>query len=257
MQPWEDALVRNGSVGFLPGDGASICVGLWEELGRSQKTGEPTTMLRNIPLFSDLSEPDLAVLSSHTNTKKFPKNAIIINEGDRTDSLYVILSGKVRAFLSDEHGKEIVLDIEGPGEYFGEIALLDEAPRSASVMTVEPCTFAIISKDDFKECLSKHPDIAINLIRELTRRIRLLTNNVKGLALRDVYGRVARTLSSLAKEENGQQAIPEKLTQQEIANMVGASREMVSRILKDLTSGGYIKIENRRITIRRKLPAGW
>ncbi len=214
-------------------------------------------MLQNIPFFSDLSESDLEVLSSHTVTKKFPKNTIIINEGDRTDSLYVILSGKIRVFLSDEHGKEIVLDTEGAGGYFGEIALLDEAPRSASVMTVEPCTFAIISKDDFRSCLSKNPDIAINLIRELTRKIRMLTDNVKGLALRDVYGRVARTLSNLAKEENDQQVITEKLTQQEIANMVGASREMVSRIMKDLTAGGYIKIDHKRITITRKLPAGW
>lgn len=213
---------------------------------------------RGIPLFSSLTESDLATVSRHAVTKTFPKNAIIINEGDTTDSLYVILSGRVKAFLSDEQGREIILDIEGLGDYFGEIALLDEPPRSASVMTLESSRFSIISKNDFKKCLANDPDIAIALIKELTHRIRMLTDNVKGLALRDVYGRVAKTLSNLAKrEENGKRVIAEKLTQQELANMVGASREMVSRILKDLTTGGYIKIEDKRIIIERKLPAGW
>lgn len=214
-------------------------------------------MLKNIPLFSGLAESDLAILSNHAVTKKFSKNTIIINEGDDTDSLYVILSGKVKAFLSDEQGKEIILNIEGPGQHFGEIALLDEAPRSASVMTLEPSSFLIISKHDFKDCLAKNPDIAISLIKELTHRIRALTSNVKGLALRDVYGRVAETLLNLAVEENGTLAVSERPTQQELANMVGASREMVSRILKDLTAGGYIQIQDRKITIKRRLPSGW
>jgi CRP/FNR family cyclic AMP-dependent transcriptional regulator len=214
-------------------------------------------MLGNIPLFSSLSESHLQTLSAHAVTRTFPKNAIIVNEGDTSDSLYIIVSGKVKIFLSDEQGKEIILDLQGPGEYFGEIALLDEAPRSASVMTLDASSFLIISKYDFREYLGKNPDIAFDLIRELTRRIRTLTANVKGLALRDVYGRVAAALSSLATNENDKLAINEKLTQQDIANMIGASREMVSRILKDLTAGGYVKIEDKKIIIQKKLPAGW
>ena len=214
-------------------------------------------MIENIPLFSGLAESDLAILSNHAVTRKFPINTIIISEGDTTDALYVILSGKVKAFLSDEHGKEVILDIVGPGGYFGEIAPLDDAPRSASVMTLEPSSFLIISKSDFRDCVAKNPDIAINLISELTHRIRMLTGNVKGLALRDVYGRVVETLLNLAKEKDGRLTIADKLTQQDLANMVGASREMVSRILKDLTTGGYITIEDRRITITKRLPAGW
>lgn len=214
-------------------------------------------MLGNIPLFSSLSESDLQALSAHAFTRAFPKNAIIVNEGDTSDSLYIIVSGKVKVFLSDEQGKEIILDTQGPGEYFGEIALLDEAPRSASVMTLDASTFLIISKNDFREYLGKNPDIAFGLIRELTRRIRTLTASVKGLALRDVYGRVAAALSSLATNENGKLVINEKPTQQDIANMIGASREMVSRIFKDLTAGGYVKIEDKKIIIQKKLPAGW
>ena len=138
-------------------------------------------MIENIPLFSGLAESDLAILSSHAVTRKFPINTIIISEGDTTDALYVILSGKVKAFLSDEHGKEVILDIVGPGEYFGEIAPLDDAPRSASVMTLEPSSFLIISKSDFRDCVAKNPDIAINLISELTHRIRMLTGRYDSL----------------------------------------------------------------------------
>ena len=214
-------------------------------------------MLGNIPLFSSLSEPDLQALSAHAAARTFPKNAIIINEGDTSNSLYIIASGKVKIFLSDEQGKEIVLDIQGPGEYFGEIALLDEAPRSASVMTIDASRFLVISKNDFSDYLGRNPDIALRLIRELTRRVRMLTASVKDLALRDVYGRIAAALSKLATSEGEKLVINQKLTQQDIANMIGASREMVSRIFKDLTAGGYVKIEDKKIIIQKELPTGW
>ncbi|MFQ6023325.1 MAG: Crp/Fnr family transcriptional regulator [Acidiferrobacterales bacterium] len=216
-----------------------------------------TDMLKNIPLFANLSEADLAKLESHAVTKTFPKNSIIINEGDTTDSLYITVSGKVKAFLRNERDKEVILSIQGPGEYFGEIALLDEAPRSASVMTLENSSFLIITQASFRACLGEHPDIAISLIRGLTHRVRALTDSVKSLALEDVYGRIAKTLSHLAQEEDGKLIIRGKLTQQDIAAMVGASREMVSRIFKDLTAGGYIKIEDKKITLEKKLPARW
>lgn len=215
------------------------------------------TMLRNVPLFSTLSESELRTVSEHAQRRSYAKNTILITEGDETDSLYCILSGKVKVFLSDEQGKEIILDSQEAGEHFGEIALLDENPRSASVMTTEPSELIVISKNDFRECIAKNPDIAINLIKELALRIRALTDNVKGLALYDVYGRTIRVLSKLAREQEDELAIPRKLTQQELANMVGASREMISRIQKDLKSGGYINIEDNKIVIKKKLPAGW
>ncbi len=214
-------------------------------------------MLQNIPLFSVLGQDDLDAISSHAVTKSYPKNSVIINEGDHTDSLYVILSGKVKVFLTDEQLKEVIVDIQRAGDYFGELALLDEAPRSASVMTLEKSTFLIISKTSFKNCLVKHPEIGFNLIRELTHRLRATTENVKSLALMDVYGRIARTLLQLAKQDDGRYVISDKLTHQDLANMVGASREMVSRIMKDLAKGGYIAIEDKRIAIKEKLPPGW
>jgi len=214
-------------------------------------------ILKNIPLFADLKDDELDSIASHANTKSFPKNSIIINEGDDTSSMYIILSGKIKAFLSNEDGKEVILGIMGTGDYFGELSILDPSPRSASIMTMEPCKFIIINKENFEQSLDDHPDIARNMITELTRMIRKLTENVRGLALLDVYGRVAHTLLDMAEDENDVKVINQKLTHQDIARMVGSSREMVSRIMKDLQKGGYITSESKRIVINEKLPPGW
>lgn len=214
-------------------------------------------MLSKIDLFADMPEEDLQAVSNLAATRTYPKNTIIISEGDDSDSLYCVLSGKVKVYLSDDDGREIIINILGEGEYFGELALLDDAPRSASVMTLEETKLAVISKSAFENCLSKNPQLALHIIRELSKRMRNLTQNVKSLALMDVYGRVARTLLDMAEPTGDKLEIRQKLTQRDIASMVGASREMVSRILKDLSTGGYITIQNKTITINEKLPPGW
>jgi len=203
-----------------------------------------------------LSVIDLRDFAQHAVTRTFPKNTVVVSEGDRTDSLYIVVSGRVKVYVSDEKGKEIVLSESGPGEYFGEM-VLDEGPRSASVMTIEPTQFLVVPKEDFKEFVAKSPEFALHLIRKLIRRVRALTNDVKSLALMDVYGRVARMLLDLATERDGTLVIENRPTQQEMANRVGASREMVNKILRDLTEGGYIAVERDRITIARTLPAAW
>jgi len=203
-----------------------------------------------------LSVIDLRDFAQHAVTRTFPKNTVVVSEGDQTDSLYIIVSGRVKVYVSDEKGKEIVLSESGPGEYFGEM-VLDEGPRSASVMTIEPTQFLVVPKEDFKEFVAKSPEFALHLIRKLIRRVRALTNDVKSLALMDVYGRVARMLLDLATERDGTLVIENRPTQQEMANRVGASREMVNKILRDLTEGGYIAVERDRITIARTLPAAW
>jgi CRP/FNR family transcriptional regulator, cyclic AMP receptor protein len=213
--------------------------------------------LKNIELFSCLSDADMQAISSLAVTRSFPKNTLVICEGDTSNSLYVVLSGKVKVFLSDEEGKEVTLNLQGAGEYFGELAILDEAPRSASVMTVEDTKLAILSKTAFEKCMGQHPTIALTVMRGLARRLRELTENVRSLALMDVYGRVARLLLEMSEEENGKNVIKQRLTQRDIASMVGASREMVSRILRDLTTGGYISIENKIITLNERLPSAW
>jgi len=203
-----------------------------------------------------LSVIDLSDFAQHAVTRTFPKNTVVVSEGDQTDSLYIIVSGRVKVYVSDEKGKEIVLSESGPGEYFGEM-VLDEGPRSASVMTIEPTQFLVVPKEDFKEFVAKSPEFALHLIRKLIRRVRALTNDVKSLALMDVYGRVARMLLDLAVERDGTLVVENRPTQQEMADRVGASREMVNEILRDLTEGGYIAIEPDRITIARTLPAAW
>src|SRR4051812_32844281 len=208
------------------------------------------------PPFPGLSGPDAALLSKNAVTRTFPKNTIILNEGDQTDSLYVIVAGRVKIFLSNEEGKEIVLDTQGPGEYFGEM-VLDGGPRSASVMTLEPCKFQLIPKEDVKALLQSHPDFAMHLVRKLIHRARVLTEHVKSLALQNVYGRFTKLLHEMAVKENGKLVIADKLSQQEMANRIGASREMINRIIKDLSTGGYITIEAQRIVIHKTLPANW
>jgi CRP/FNR family cyclic AMP-dependent transcriptional regulator len=211
-------------------------------------------MLENVTLFSGLSKTDLETIVRHCVVRTYPAHAIILREGEASESLYVILEGKVKIFVSESSGDEAILNIQGAGECFGEMALLDAAPCSASVMAMEAARVAVMTKRGFKECLAQHPDIAFNLIRGLTQRVRVLSGNVRNLALHDVYTRVARTLRGLATDINGEFVIDQKLTHQEIANMVGATREMVSRVLKDLANDGCIRVERRRITLTDKLP---
>lgn len=212
--------------------------------------------LKAVSLFSGLSQEEIAALAAAAIVRTFAKNTIVVTEGDRSDSLYVILSGRVKVFVSDEQGKDLVLNIQGPGEYFGELAL-DEGPRSASVATMEPCKMAVIANDVLREFLASHPEAALQLIRGLIGRTRHMTESLKNLALLDVYGRVAKLLLELATEVDGRLVIELRLTQQEIADRVSASREMVSRILKDLSVGGYIANEGGKIIIQRRPPRAW
>jgi len=198
---------------------------------------------------------DLRDFAERAVARTFPKNTVVVREGERTDSLYIIVSGRVKIYVSDE-GKEVALGEAGPGEYFGEM-VLDEGPRSASVMTLVPTQFLVVPKEDFKEFVKKSPEFALHLILKLIKRVRTLTNDVKTLGLMDVYGRVARMLLDLAVERDGVLVIESKPSQQEIASRVGASREMVSRILGDLTVGGYIEVKGDRITIAKALPRIW
>ena len=211
------------------------------------------TDLRNIPLFEGVPEAELRALAERTVTRSYPKQAILVTEGDESDSLYLILAGRVKVYLSDESGKELILAIKGPGQYFGEM-VLDSQPRSASVMTLEPAQFAVLSRDDFRAFLLRHAEVSLQVIQNLIRVARGLNENVRSLALLDVYGRVARVLIELAVEQDGRLVIPEKLTQKDLANRVGASREMINRVLRDLSQGGYVTIDGGRITINKTPP---
>ena len=205
----------------------------------------------HVSLFTGLSESVLTAIDAVTTSRSFSKNTIIINEGDLSSSMYLLVSGKVKVYLSDEEGKEFVLSTLGPGAYFGELALLDDEKRTASVKTVEDSVFKCLHKEDLLKLQNDFPEVSQTIIGNLVKIIRSLTENIKSLALKDVYGRIRRLLMDMAEISN---PISEKLTQQDIASRVGSSREMVARILKDLAAGGYIEIDKKQIHILKPLP---
>lgn len=189
--------------------------------------------------------------------KPYPAHAILINEGDTSDSLYIVLSGRVKVYSNNADGKEVVIATHGAGEYIGELAL-DGGVRSASVMTLEPTTCSVVSGANLRDFIAAHPDFASHLIHKLIRSVRRATESVKSLALEDVYARVVRLLGDLSDPvANGKRQVRERLTQQDIAERVGASREMVSRIFKELNAGGFVAVESGHITLLKKPPAAF
>ena len=205
---------------------------------------------------SPLTKATLDAIAAAGVVRCYPRNTVLINEGDEGDSLFIVLAGRLKVYASNAAGREVVIDFHGPGEYVGEMSL-DGAPRSASVITVEPTTCAVVSRARFREFVVAHPDFALHLIGKLIERARLATENIKSLALSDVYGRLVRLLNSLAVDDGGRRVVPERLTHQDIAERIGSSRDMISRLMKDLTAGGYLAVEDRTITLLRKLPPAW
>ena len=206
--------------------------------------------------FAGLDEKTLRQLSPNGTVRPYAKNAVVVSEGDVTDSLYVILSGRVKVFVTDEQGKEVILATIPSGDYFGEL-VLDGGPRAASIMALEPCRFYVIPQADVAHLLEARPEFARDLIHKLIGKVRSLTNRVRDLAMKDVYARLARFLEENAVEAEGRRALPERMTQSDIAARIGGSREMVSRILRDLAAGGYVSVDSKVITLNRKLPASW
>ena len=197
----------------------------------------------------------LAALAAHGNTRAFRAQTILLNEGDLGGSLYIVLEGRLRAYASSPEGRDVVLSEHGPGEYVGELSL-DGATRSASVKTLEATTCCVVQAVQLPAFLAEHPEFALHLTQKLTRMVRRLTEQVKSLALQDVYGRMVRVLMELSDPGQGsERVVREKLTQQDIADRVGSSREMVNRVMKDLTSGGYVAVRDGHYVIQRKLPA--
>jgi CRP/FNR family cyclic AMP-dependent transcriptional regulator len=209
-----------------------------------------TILLRNVPLFAGLDEDQLSVLARMIMRKSFGRNATIIGAGDPTDSLYIVINGRLKVLMSDEQGREVILSLLGPGEFFGEMGLLDDSPRSASVVTQEPCELLSISKTDFKRSLAENFDLSLMVMRGLVKRLREADRKIGSLALMDVYGRVARLLLEMAEDVEGEKVVVKKLSKQDIAKMIGASREMVSRVMKDLQLGGYFEVRGRSIVLR-------
>jgi CRP/FNR family cyclic AMP-dependent transcriptional regulator len=209
-----------------------------------------TAVLKAVPIFAMLPEEQLRMLTMVVTRKSAPRSTTIMAGGDPTDSLYIVLSGRLKVMMSDAEGKEVILSILGPGEFFGEMGLIDDEPRSATVVTIEPCELLSIAKRDFKKSLSENFDMNMAVMRGLVRRLREADRKIGSLALLDVYGRVARLLLDMAENVDGEKIVTKRLPKQDIAKMIGASREMVSRVMKDLQTGGYIEMRGSTIVLR-------
>ena len=209
------------------------------------------------PIAALALSPSLAALVARGTRARYPKHAVLINEGDVEDALFVILSGQVRVYSSGPRGNELTLGIYGAGEYIGEMSL-DGSPRSASVATLEPTECARVSGRVLKEHIAEHPDFAFELLAKVIRRARAATVSATQVALNDVYGRLAQLLRSLARPDaRSRGVIEQRLTHLEMASRLGCSREMVSRLMKDLERGGYVVRDGAQMRLDRELPPRW
>jgi CRP/FNR family cyclic AMP-dependent transcriptional regulator len=209
-----------------------------------------TTVLKFVPLFASFPDDQLRMLVTVVTRRSAPRASVIMAAGDQIDSLYIVISGRLKVMMGDADGKEVILSLIGPGEFFGEMGLIDDSPRSASVVTIEPCELLSIAKRDFKKILAENFEMSMAVMRGLVRRLREADRKIGSLALLDVYGRVARLLLDMSEDVNGQKMVTKRLPKQDIAKMIGASREMVSRVMKDLQMGGYIEMRGSSIVLR-------
>ncbi len=206
----------------------------------------------------DALSESLRALAHRGEIKRFRKGQRLIEEGEQGDTLFIILSGRVRVFGSGvRDDREITYGSFGAGEYIGEL-ILDGGPRSASAEAIEPCECAIVTRQTLLAHIAEHPDFALELLSRVIRRARTATDAAKRLALNDVYGRLVMLLNELAvAQADGTRLIAERMTHRDLANRLGCSREMVSRLLKDLESGGYLAVDENCLRLLKALPSHW
>ena len=201
-------------------------------------------------MFATFREDQLRALVTVVTRRSAPRGSVIMAEGDRVDSLYIVIAGRLKVMMGEADGKEVILGIIGPGEFFGEMGLIDDRPRSASVIAIEPCELLSVTRRDFKKCLVENTEVAMTVLRVLVRRLREADRKIGSLAMLDVYGRVARLLLDMSENVNGEKVVTKRLPKQDIAKMIGASREMVSLVMKDLQMSGYIEVRGSTIVLR-------
>lgn len=199
----------------------------------------------------------LRALARRGERRRYRKGTVLIEEGDRGDTLYIILSGRLRAYATGERDREITYGVYGPGDYLGEMSL-DGGPRSASVITLEATECAVVTRHTLRQYIAEQPEFAFELLAKVIRRARAATLGAKQLALNDVYGRLVALLNEQAvAREDGKRVIAERLTHRDMANRLGCSREMVSRLIKDLETGGYVEPSGLSLVLTKALPGRW
>ena len=220
-------------------------------------TQNPTGQNHNVENTS-FSSSWLTRFDEYASVKTYPKGTLIFSEGDASDGMFLIHEGQVKVFMSDESGKEMLIALLGPGEIVGEVASLDGQPRTASVSAVQNTKVAKIGINEFRQFIEENSDMAFEIIQVLTSRIRDHATSISNLAFKNVYGRVIWLLEKHSSQNtDGTFTVNRRFTQQDIADMVGSSREMVSRVVSELVKGKYISIDHKIITILKTLPRGW
>jgi CRP-like cAMP-binding protein len=219
-----------------------------------QRTGAHGGLLRSVSIFADLDPAEVAALERLADVRDYAAGAVIVSQEEAGDALYALARGKVKVVLHGESGREIILSIfKTPGDFFGEMSLLDNEPRSATVMAVDDSRLLVLSRTDFQAHLERHPRTALRILTELSRRLRRADAVIGNLALLDVYGRLAGKLRELAaaegEEVDGGVVLRQRPTQAEIAAMIGTSRETVSRALSDLSRRGYVVMTGKRLVL--------
>lgn len=197
-----------------------------------------------------LDQEELGKLSKVTGRRRAGRGEFIVRAGDPADSLFILISGTAKVLNSDEEGREVILAVLGAGEFFGEMGLIDGSERSADVVAQENCELLVISRADLHRCMQDNFQVALKVMQILVQRLREADSKIESLALLDVYGRVARLLLEMSTlDENGRRVVNRKITKQEMARMIGASREMVSKVVRNLEKSGYIRYEGDVIVI--------
>lgn len=206
----------------------------------------------------DSLPPPLRALAERGVLRRYRKGTLLIQEGDQGDTLYLIVSGRLRAFAVGERDREITYGVYGPGEYLGEMSL-DGGPRSASVETLEASSCVVITRQTLLAHIAEHPEFALELLAKVIRRARAATLTARQMALNDVYGRLRLLIDELAgpPDADGTRALLTPVTHQQMAQRLGCSREMVSRLMKDLERGGYLRLRGRQVLLQSALPARW
>lgn len=219
----------------------------------NQTTTVSLAALKTFPLFHGLSDKTLNAVAQLALMRRFPRGHPVVLAGDRSDYVYMVLTGSLKVVVSDDNGREVILSILGQGELFGEMGMFGEQPRSATVVAVVPSDLVMLAKSDFRRLMHDNFEVAWRMMCNLADRLRNADRKIESLALMDVYGRVARLLIDMSEEVNGETLVVSKISKQDIAKMIGASREMVSRVMKDLSAEGLIAETDAGIVLCERL----
>jgi len=213
-------------------------------------------LIRRVPLFSLLTTDQAQSIADSVVKRRFKRGELIVEQGTKSNALFILLNGRARVLTADTRGREVILAVLQPGDYVGEMSLIDHEPHSATVRAEVQTDMLVLGRNEFARCLPESSSLSYAILRGLVARLRNADRQIESLALLDVYGRVARTLLDMSEEEKGLKIIRGKVSRQDMAKVVGASREMVSRVMKDLEERGVIEtLENGSVVINERLPS--